>query len=170
MIHGSFTNYNFTSLGGFLNLIYMTGWLLALIFLYRLHFNCSKKVKTVFAIQFFFILLAELWNIWACIDPKSDHVVFRTLDLFWPISNTFMLVTGLTILLTKKVEGWQRYIPLIVGLWLPTGVISILVFGKTNLTATIVSIYSAIAWSLLGLSVYTNRQTINYSKFFIQAV
>ena len=169
MIHGSFDSYNSTSLGGFLNLIYMTGWLLALIFLYRVHADCSKNVKAVFIIQFIFLFLAELWNVWTCIDPKSNHLVFRTLDLFWPISNTFMFITGLTILLAKKVRGWQRYIPLIVGLWLPTGVVTILAFGRSGLSATIVSIYSVVAWSLLGLSIYTSRQGIQYSSLFTQA-
>ena len=165
LIHGSFDKYNPTSLGGLFSFIYMTGWFLCVLILYGMHATSPKGVRTVFIIQIIFLCVAEVWNVYATIEPKASSIVFRITDVFWPISNAFMLVTGLTIVFAKKIIGWQRYIPLVVGLWLPIGVISLIVFGKSPVTTGIVCGYSVVAWSLLGLSVYTNQH--NHEKSFL---
>jgi len=161
ILNGSFNEYNPTSLDGLFSFIYMTGWLLCIWFLFQIHTAANKKVKTAFIIQIVFLCLAEIWNIWSVIEPKSDHFIFRTLDLFWPVSNCFMFVTGLAIVLAKRINGWQRYAPLVVGLWFPTGVLAIIAFAKTSTASYFICAYSTIAWSLLGLSVYTNNQHTN---------
>ena len=157
-IHGGFNDYNSTSLGGLFNLIYMTGWLLSVLALYQMHSNAKKIVKVIFLIQIIFLTLADISNVWSIIDPQASNNLFTILDLFWPVSNSFMFITGLTIVLSNQIKGWQRYIPLFVGLWLPTGLCFILTLGQTPMTVFFISIYSAVAWSLLALSVYTNRQ------------
>ena len=102
LVHGSFDKYNATSLGGLFSFIYMTGWLLCVLTLYRMHATSRKRVRTVFVIQIIFLCLAEVWNVYAIVEPKANSIVFRITDFFWPISNAFMLVTGITILSAKK--------------------------------------------------------------------
>jgi len=157
-IHGGFNDYNSTSLGGLFNLIYMTGWLLSVLALYQMHSRSKKIVKTIFLIQILFLVLAEISNVWLIIEPRPSNTLYTILDLFWPISNAFMFFTGLTIVLSKQLRGWRRFIPLFVGLWFPTGLCVSLAVGRTPLTVYFISIYSAIAWLLLALTVYTNRQ------------
>jgi len=157
-IHGGFDDYNPSSIGGLFNLIYMTGWLLSVFFLYQKHSGANKIVKTIFLIQIIFLALAEISNVWLIIDPKPSNSIYTMLDFFWPISNAFMFITGLAIVVSKKIGGWQRFVPLFVGFWLPTGLCVSLYLGRTPATVCFISIYSAIAWSLLALSVYSNRQ------------
>lgn len=157
LINGSFDNYHPTSLGGLYSFIYMTGWLLCVLALYYTHASASQRVKTVLVIQIIFLCLAEVWNVYSIIDPRANNIVFRIVDVFWPVSNAFMLVTGAVILSAKKLTGWQRYMPLAVGFWLPIAVVSAIILGKTQVTTAIVCSYSALAWWLLGLSIYTNQ-------------
>ncbi|MGZ3853388.1 MAG: hypothetical protein ACXVBX_11400 [Flavisolibacter sp.] len=155
-IHGGFDNYNPTSGGGFLNFVYMTGWLLNVIALFKMHSKAKASVRLVFLVQIAFLCLADTSNVWSMIEPGSHNNLYTALDLFWPISNAFMLITGLTVLLSKKINGWQRYVPLLVGLWLPTGLTLELSLGQIPMVVSFIGIYSAVAWSMLGLSVYTS--------------
>jgi len=134
----------------------MTGWLLSILALRQMHANAKKTVKTIFILQIIFLTLAEISNIWIIVEPGSGNSLYLILDLFWPVSNGFMLITGLTILISGKIKGWQRFIPLFIGLWLPFSIAMWTSLGKTQVTVTCVGIYSAIAWSLLALVVYTS--------------
>ena len=120
-IHGGFDNYNPTSEGGVLNFIYMTGWLICVLALYKMHASAKLGVRLIFLVQIAFLFLADTSNVWSMIKPGSHNRLYTALDLFWPISNAFMLVTGISVLLAKKIRGWQRFAPLVAGLWLPTG-------------------------------------------------
>lgn len=155
-LHGGFDKYNPTSIGGLFNFIYMTGWLLSILALRQMHANAKKAVKTVFILQVIFLTLAEISNIWIIVEPGSGNSLYLVLDLFWPISNGFMLITGLTILISRQIKGWQRFIPLFAGLWLPVSIALWTSLGKTPVTVACVGIYSAIAWSVLALAVYTS--------------
>lgn len=160
-LHGGFDNYHPTSIGGVFNFIYMTGWLLTVLALREMHTGAKRTVKTIFIIQIVFLSLAECSNIWLIAEPGSGNNLYAILDLFWPISNGFMLITGLTILISGQITGWQRFIPLFAGLWLPVSITLWSSLGKTPLTVTLVSIYSAIAWSALALAVYTSLPASN---------
>jgi hypothetical protein len=154
-VHGGFDNYSPSSIGGLFSFIYMTGWLLSVLALYRMHAGVKKIARAVLVVQMIFLSLAEVSNIWLMIEPGSSSKLYSILDLFWPVSNSFMFVTGLTIILSKQIRGWQRFVPLFVGLWLPTSISLWTLIGKTATAVSFISIYSAVAWSFLALSVYT---------------
>lgn len=78
--------------------------------------------------------------------------LYFILDMFWPVSNIWMLATGITVITANRLHGWMRYIPLVAGLWLPLHLVG-LGFGLTREVMLIGGLYSAIAWTLLGLVV-----------------
>ena len=154
--YGIFENYEATSLAGVFSLLYMTGWLCSIIGLYKLNAAGHRKIgKTILFIQLIFLALGETWNVYSIISPGSTSTLYSLLDLFWPISNIFMFVTGLSILLAKELQGWKRLIAFIVGLWFPVTVVIIpIIFDHGQVTLVCVSFYSVVGWSLLGLAVY----------------
>ena len=157
---GIFDNYQPTSLSGVFNLIYMTGWLCCIVALYRLRATGNISFgRGVLITQMILLSLGETWNLYAIIEPTANTILFRILDWFWPISNSFMFVTGLSVIAGKRLQGWRRYMPLVVGLWLPICLVSIhFLFGKTTASLYTTSLYSATAWFLLALAVYTSKR------------
>ena len=58
----------------------------------------------------------------------------------------------------KQLNGWKRFVPLFVGLWFPVLIVCMNVFGRAGITGTIAGVYSAVAWSLLAIVVYTTKE------------
>lgn len=105
---------------GLFDFIYMTGWMCSLIALQQKQFLGRTKFAAIaFFIPITLLSLAQVWNIWIMIAPSSGGTLFRILDSCWPLSNTWMLVTGITALAAKQLAGWKRFMPLVAGLWLP---------------------------------------------------
>ena len=159
LISGMYEKYHASSMSGLFNLLYMTGWLCCVVAFYRNKATGKNVIgKAVIIVQVVFLLLAETWNVYSIIQPHADTTAFKLLDMFWPVSNSFMFITGLAIIFAKRLAGWQRYIPIIVGMWLPVCLIIFpLVFGRDTITFFTTIIYSAVAWFLLGLSVYLGK-------------
>ena len=68
-----------------------------------------------------------------------------------------MVLTGVVILLAKKLKGWKRFTPLLAGLWFPQTIL-IYVFTQNSILLLMLSgIYSTITFSLLGFSVATEQ-------------
>ncbi len=155
-MYGAFGDYKPTSMVGLLCFIYMTGWLCSVIGLYKLKAAGKKKFgKIILIIQIVFLIPGDISNIYCIIQPATSSELFQILDLFWPVSNMFMLITGLAVFFAKQLSTWKRTAPLIVGLWFPlTIVISRLVFGTSLITVNLTCYYSVLAWSMLGLAVY----------------
>jgi hypothetical protein len=80
--------------------------------------------------------------------------LYFILDLFWPVSNIWMLATGLTVVTAKRLQGRMRYVPLIVGLWVPVTLPLIGIWGMQSPAMLISGLYSTVAWTLLGVVVY----------------
>ena len=167
IVNNVFQEYHPNSLTGVFSLIYMTGWLGCIAALYNHKASGYKRSgRIVLIIQMSMLILAEGWNIYTIIEPGASTILYHVLDAFWPISNCFMLVTGITIINAKVLKGWQRYVPFVVGLWLPASILISIIIGKSSLAAVLFSsFYSAIAWFLLGLTVYlsADRKAIHES-------
>lgn len=147
---------NHTSLGGVFNLIYMTGWTLSVIGLYRMKaMGRSLVAKGILIIQFLFLGLASLWNIYEIVSPGSSSPLYRFLDIFWPLSNLMMFFTGLALVFANVLSGWTRFVPLGVGLWFPLmALILTLNGGRTYVDFYISGIYSTTLWMLMAYVVY----------------
>jgi len=148
-----------TSLGGFFDLVYMVGWMCSIVGLMRLQAaGFRKNSQLLFYIQLAFLCVANVWNIWVIIDPTNNSTFFYILDLFWPLSNVFMLVIGIVIAVKGVLKGWRRYVVLIVGLWLPAALGFSFLLGREHAYAYYPgAAYSVFAWALLGWMIFTSK-------------
>ena len=148
-----------TGLYGF---IYMAGWMASVYALRQGGFlGTTKFSRIAFIVQMTLLSLAQVWNIWVMIGP-SDHILFHITDACWPLSNIWMLVMGIHVLVTKQLTGWKRYVPLFVGLWFPLTVIPAMTAGIFWLAGP----YSLVAFVLLGLVVFTSppKESLAYVR------
>jgi hypothetical protein len=137
------------------NLVYMSCWMCSVAGLWRLKATGeSKWGKIVFAIQILFLLLANTSNVYELLQIGSNSTIYKIVEPFWPVSNLFMLVTGITVARAGILKGWKRYITAVVGMWLPVGATLMLIFSRTPATLIASGVYSTITWSLLGLCIY----------------
>jgi hypothetical protein len=161
IVNSVLQEYHPNSLTGIFSLVYMTGWLGCIIALYNNYASGYKRSgRIILIIQICMLILAEGWNIYTIIDPGASTILYHVLDAFWPISNSFMNITGLFIIKANVLKGWKRYVSFIAGLWLPVSFLLIAIIGKNSIAAILSSsIYSAIAWFLLGLCVYLSSNS-----------
>lgn len=142
-----------SSLTGVCDLIYMIGWSGSILGLLQIRAAGDGWGRTVLFIQLGLLSLANIWNIWEIADPTNESLLFNILDKFWPISNCFMLVTGIAVLVNKQVSGFFRFVPLIVGSWLPVSALAALILNGNQVFLFIMSGYSFACFFLLGLMV-----------------
>lgn len=150
-----------TSLGGFFDLVYMLGWMCSILALLKMKATGEKTTgRVVLYIQLALLCIANALNIWVIIDPANSSALFFVLDFFWPLSNLFMLATGVAVAAGGRLNGWRRWTGLLAGLWLPFSIV-IMMLDLNNTKAMNISItYSVVAWSLLGLSIATSDDPV----------
>lgn len=164
--------YSHSSLSGLYNLIYITAWICSIVGLWRSGaFGNSKGGRWLYFIQLFFLCMANAWNTYEIVQPGAGTPLYFVLDACWPLSNICMLATGITLLLARRLPGWKRFMPLLVGLWLPFGFLLWAMFSRTPAVLLAVNIYSAATWFLLGLAVFLSpdkspKETTGYALSF----
>lgn len=149
---------------GVLGLIYMIGWMSSVYILKGLHEHIPGS-QYFFGAQLVFLTLAQIWNLLVIIQYEPTAPPYYITDVFWPISNVFMLVLGIAIIKWNVLQGFGKYATLIVGLWLPFSLITIM-FAELEVSRWISGIYSLAAWSLLALalsSIETKRITVSHA-------
>ena len=147
-----------TSLTGACDLIYMIGWSCSIVGLIKLRAAGDNFWgKTILLIQLGCLCIANIWNIWVIVDPLNQTTLFNMLDKFWPLSNGFMLITGITVIVGKKISGFFRFVPLMAGLWLPVTAVSGMLLNEEHLFY-VMNGYSFCSFFLLGLMIF--RQEI----------
>lgn len=146
-----------TSLTGVYDLLYMLGWMCSVTALLRMQATgVGKRGRAVLYVQLLFLTLANVSNAWVIVQPNSDSGLYRALDTFWPISNVWMLVSGIAVMATGKLQGWRRYVVLVVGLWFPVMMATTLITGKTANLFYVGGLYPTVAWALMGWAVVTS--------------
>src|SRR4030095_1304930 len=150
-----------TSLTGVCDLIYMIGWSCSIVGLIKLRAAGNNRLgKTILLIQLGCLFIANIWNIWVIFDPLNQTTIFNILDKFWPISNCFMVITGIAVIVAKKFSGFFRFVPLIAGLWLPVTAISAMLLKGNQLSFYIMTTYSFCSFFLLGLMIYRHEHML----------
>jgi hypothetical protein len=145
-------DYEHTSLSGLLGLIYMIGWSCSIFALIKGNKGEKRIIRTLGIVQLGLLSLANLWNIYEIISPGANTLLFNILDLFWPISNMFMLVFGIVASRTSELEGWNKFAPLAAGLWLPFSILLNVLLKDPELVTMLSGTYSWLAWSWLAFS------------------
>ncbi len=150
-----------TSLTGACDLIYMIGWSCSIVGLIKLKAAGDSHLgKSILFMQLAFLSIANIWNIWVIVDPLNQSTIFNILDKLWPISNFFMLITGITVVPAKKIFGFFRFVPLIAGLWLPVTVVSSILL-KGDVLFYVMNSYSFCSFFLLGLMIFRQELAKN---------
>lgn len=155
---------NRSVLDGLYSFLYISGWLCSIIGLWQIKATGENRWgRIVLIIQLIFLVLADISNIMLLLQVNLSGTLYFVLDFFWPVSNVWMLATGITIITAKKLQGWHRFIPLIVGCWFPFCMLISLALGKMSLTTMYLGgAYSAIAWTLLAILVLRQQATRKY--------
>ena len=135
---------------GILGLIYMIGWMSSVYILKGLHDHIPGS-QYFFGAQLIFLTLAQIWNVLVIIQYEPTAPLYSITDIFWPISNVFMLVLGIAIIKWNVLKGFAKYATLIVGCWLPFSLL-IITFAELDVSRWISGLYSLAAWSLLAMA------------------
>ncbi len=147
---------------GFWGIIYLTAWMCSVVALQRLEATGESKFgKGILWILLASLTIANISNIIQMVVEKNKPPYFIVIDLFWPLSNVLMLVVGIQIIIANRIRGWKKYIPLIVGMWLPLAFLSMAMESKSLLFP---GIYSAVAWSVLAVVVITTEKQLRVCK------
>lgn len=147
-------------------LLYLTGWMCSIRGLQRLHATGKTRFgRSILWVLLSSLFLANLSNAYQVVLPGSRSLLFIILDSFWPLSNLLMLIVGIKVVYAKELNGWRRFVPLFVGMWLPVFFVTVHIFGRTGFSGTIGALYSAIAWSLLAIMIMKtgDEPVIKYS-------
>jgi len=121
--------------------------------------NGEKKLaKCILYIQLLFLFLAGSSDVAALCNVLPGNLFFYW-DLFWPISNCMMLVTGISIVAAGKLKRWQRWVPLVVGLWLPFTLMT-KVWLSPVYAAYLGGIYSFAMWTIMGYIAHNSKSQI----------
>lgn len=139
-------------------LLYLVGWMCSIYALYRME-AAGKSLfgKALLPLLLFTLTIASISNVYAIIFPGNNSDLYFYLDLCWPLSNLLMFVTGITVALVNKLEGWKRFVPLLVGTWFPIMLTCMALVGRTPVTGTLLGLYSAFTWSLLAVMVMETK-------------
>jgi hypothetical protein len=137
---------------GVYGFIYITGWMCSMEVFRRIKATGHSRFgKYILRVILGTLFLANVSNVYAFFSPQDRSLPMLILDSFWPISNLIMLIVGITVMVSKGLPGWQRFVPLIAGLWLPFALTTRTLLSGVSLPFNIVFVYSTIAWSLLAI-------------------
>ncbi len=136
---------------GIAHMIFMAGWICSNIGMWRMRATGTGKwSRAVLLVQLVGLVLAFMFGLFEAtglLDRES--IIFNITDAAWPLSMLWMIVVGVTVIVTKRLSGWQRFVPLLCPLWLPIAITLSIAFGDT--VGGIVGFgYAAVLWALLG--------------------
>jgi hypothetical protein len=134
---------------GIASMVFMAGWICSNIGMQRMRATGTGAWgRAVLVIQLVGLVLAFVFGfIEATALLDENNIVFVVTDLAWPLSMLWMLVVGITVIVAKRLSGWQRFVPVLCPFWLPLAALGS-VFGDVG--GVIGLVYSAVLWFLLG--------------------
>ena len=136
----------FTGLTG---VFYITGWMASLEGLRRLIDNGKRNFSwLIIRIVMSTLILANLSNIWQ-FSTHTKPLLFQILDMGWPVSNLLMLFVAGAVIKSRKLNGYQKWVPLAMGLWFPVCIL----MGRNDFALYAGGLYSTIAWSLFAITI-----------------
>ncbi len=142
-----------------MGLLYISGWMCSITAMCRMQVTGRSRFgKAILNVITGTLLIANLSNVYQLVYPGEKTPTYIALDAFWPISNLIMGVVGITVIAAKGLPGWRRYVPLVVGLWFPFAALCKTLIGSWQAIVPIVSLYSAVAWTVLAAVILTSKE------------
>ena len=143
---------------GVWGILFISGCMCAVIALKRLRAAGSSSFgKMLLLVLLVSLTIANVSNVIQIFVERDKPSYFMFFDVFWPLSNVIMLITGITVIVVKGLPGWKRYIPLATGMRFPLAMFSSFI-DNGFLSFFFGGIYSALAWALLAIVVLTTRK------------
>jgi hypothetical protein len=71
----------------------------------------------------------------------------------------WMLVVGISVIVAKRLDGWQRFIPILCPFWLLIAIPGSMVLGD-RAGGFLGFGYAALLWALLGYTVRDGRESV----------
>lgn len=141
-----------------LDILYMAGWVCTMLSFIRMQVNGTKKVARILLyVQLAFLFLAGTSDMVTILKIPVPENLFFYWDLFWPLSNCLMLVTGISIAVAGRLHRWKRWVPLITGLWLPVTLL-VRFYLSPGYVAYIGGTYSLIMWTMLAYIAHNKEE------------
>ena len=136
---------------GIASMVFMAGWICSNIGMWRMQATGTGKWgRAVLLVQLVGLVLAFMFGLFEATGLLGrESIVFNVTDTAWPLSMLWMIVVGVTVIVAKRLSGWQRFVPLLCPLWLLITITLSIAFGDT--VGGIVGFgYAAVLWALLG--------------------
>jgi hypothetical protein len=168
---GSIVVYSFPAMAGgwfygVYGSMYITGWMCTMELLRRAKATGNNTFgKTILWVILGSLFLANASNVYAFFAPNNRSTLMVILDSFWPISNLLLLIVGITVIVSKGIRGWGRFVPLIAGCWFPFAMATKIWPSSMHFVFYIVATYSAIAWILLALVAIIHTKASSQETF-----
>ena len=89
-----------------------------------------------------------------------ESIIFNATDAAWPLSMLWMLVVGVSVIVARRLSGWQRFVPLLCPFWLPIALIASVALGDDVVGELIGFGIAAVLWMLLGYVVFSEARQI----------
>jgi hypothetical protein len=144
---------------GVAGLLYLAGWICSLVALRRLGvLGTSVAGRIVYWVQITLVVAAALFSAQELLYGAAERLPFPVLDLAWPLTHTFMLVTGGVAIGSGVWKGWRRFAPFLPGLKIPL-LLTLMALGVGNaqgLAGDIQATWASVAFLLLGYAVFTS--------------
>lgn len=143
------------------DMVYLTGWMCSIIGLYQIKAAGAGIVaKLILWMQMLLLSVAQLSSFLAILNIQTAHAWSNISDLFWPVCNLFMLVTGAAIIKAKVLVGWKKYVPLFMGLWLPVTGVAMNIYNPDIILYIFSGPYSAVCWAACSYIVLSSYTTV----------
>ena len=140
-------------------LLYITGWICSIVALQRMKATGESRFgKGVLWVLLASLIIADISNVLLMIIQHHQPAWWYFLDAFWPISNLIMLVVGIVVVKANVLQGWKRFVPLVVGCWFPLAAGSM--YLNKAFSWFLGGFYSAIAWSLLAIVIISLNKSV----------
>lgn len=135
---------------GIASMVFMAGWICSNIGMWRMRVTGTGKWgRVVLLVQLVGLVLAFMFGFFEATGWLGrESIVFNVTDAAWPLSMLWMIVVGITVILAKRLSGWQRFVPLLCPFWLPIAIVATIAFGDTG--GLIGVGFAAVLWALLG--------------------
>lgn len=103
-------------------------------------------IQLVGLVLAFSLVFFEMLDV-AGLIAYRDNIIYIVVDTFWPLSMLWMLVVGVSVIVAKRLSGWQRFAPILCPFWLPIALLGSF-FGDPNGFVGVG--LSAVLWLMLG--------------------
>jgi hypothetical protein len=146
---------------GIASMVFMAGWICTNTAMRRMRAAGSGRWgQAVLLVQLVGLVLAFVFGFSEATGLLGrESIVFNITDAAWPLSMLWMVVVGISVIVAKRITGWQRFVPLLCPFWLPVALVASVVLGGP-VGGLIGFGVAAVLWMLLGYVVLSEvRQT-----------